>query len=419
MVRIYGNQCHEEDGSRTAENSGDDLLVSPCSFDLNVFPPTSWPTREGSRDARKARRALRQRIKPKQKRCAKRMTGPSSLFDNSRGVPKLPRGGDGLAEISLRPSLVQQSMYSAVRAPLAGRPRRPSTASYRFHDPESTDFYDRDSRLRSLSAPPISGGGRRGAANNIQYQDAANDLSRGIDDTDDMCAKDSTTSNTEESEFRTPCRPAGVKRAVGRPSYGDGKKTLRDICEPTPTQRSTHEHGQLENLEDVDHSAGEFQHGPEDTTATTGYENQPSVVITEFSTRNAAEDGQDIRAQSPQAERRASVILSSTILLSPRGRSKTPTLPTDTSPNKEAFPAIQEGGTDGWTANSPSPRMLTANGPRDDRRSWRRPPPCSPFARFVDEPWMADADLKRHAASEVSRGTVCGSYVAWLERDQS
>lgn len=406
-MRIYGNQCHEEDGSRTADNSGDDALGSPYSFDSNVFPSTSWPTRGASRDARRARRALRQRIKPKQQRCAKRIAGPGSLFENSRGVPNLPRGGDGLAEISLRPSLVQRIPCRVVRAPSAGRPRRPSTASYIHHDPESTAYCGRDSRLRSLSAPPLPGGGRYGAADIIQQQDEANDILLGPDDTDDMCSKSRATSNTEEGEVRTPCRPAGMKRTIGRSSYGDGQRTLLDACEPTPPQRFTREQGQLQTLEDAHDTAGEFQHGLDDAAPITEYKSQPSVVITGSVTQYAAEDGQNVRVHTPQTERGASVILSSTILLSPRGRSKTPTLPMDTSPNRGAFPAIQYGGTDGWTTNGPSPRMRTAtNSSRDDRRSWVQPLPCWSFAPFVDDPRMADAELMRHAASEVSRGTI-------------
>lgn len=407
MARVYGNKCHGEDGSRTG--SGDDVLVSRYPVDLNVSPSTSWVTRRGSRDGRKARRALRKRINPEQQRCGERMIGPRPLFDNSKRIPKLPRGGDGLAEISLRPSLVQRSRNSAARAPEAGRSRRPFKEPYGFHESELTAFSERDSRLRSLSAPPITGGGRGGAANNIQQQDAAIDPSFETADTDDMCAKNSTaSSNSEERGLITPCRPEGVTRTIRRPSYDNFQRMLRDGCESTLPRRSTHdERGQPQRLQDIRDRAGEFQHELEETTPTTEYEKQPSIDITDFATQNSGEDGHDLRAQSPHDGRGASVILSSTILLSPRGRSKTPTLPTDTSANRRTFQATQDGGADEWTNNNPPPRPRTTDDTHADRRLWLRPPSCPPLGHFADEPWMADdADIQRHVASEVSRGTV-------------
>lgn len=397
--------------------------VSPSFFNSEniIFPPSlAQSPKEISREARKAKRALRRRIKPGQNRCGDRMKGPGPLFEQqSRGVPRLPRGGDGLADVSLRPSLPLQHSFGTYKlGPSSmGQPQRPATfASHRFRA-ETSRFVENRPRSRSVSAPPVISGAGREDCRTSQRCETCSSFGAVVHDHEQTLSLLPVSPDTKDG-FKNPLPPSkdskrrgqffseGRRRLIPDASLGDDDEIL---------QKHQQQYGIVTDGDNIDgDSFPRDAQEPDDAILLARYQDDVGAMSDdaaifvppcqlpsnetscldeskEEDRDPTANDADYMREQTLQTlefpleqGREARVMLSSTVALSPRGRCKTPTWPTD----KHGF----QSDTYNWMY---SPRRARADG------SGRNGPsrPISPATPLMDY-WLY-SDFGRRAESEV------------------
>lgn len=386
--------CH-----KTMHAVGEDAPVSQSMGYRKRFPSTHGPPR----DAREAKRALRRRIKAKRWHYGEWIAEPGPLFDQPHGVPKLPRGGDGLAVASLRPSLVQRPRDGR-RVASNGPPRRPASSQLR---PSLSAHSDNRSRLRSMSAPPIVGGTETktdGRHHTTPPQQGTQDRDEEpvLFHQEEVVDRDSKNSRHNGQEFRTPVPPAGVKRA-GQTYTDAGHRTTRSVGSSTCAEDQSQFVAQAS-----DGAAESVPH--EQETLSVGHEVRDRQARKPYheTARGAEAESED----SPplEEERGASVVLASTVLLSPRGRSRNPTVATNRSYFMiEGEGAALDGGPDEWI-EPPRARTITP----DASFSVQLPQESRNLLISCDDerPWVAATDTGRPVVSEVC--PIRSSYLQLL-----
>lgn len=286
-------------------------------FGSKILPTSTAWSNDRLEDGRKAKRALQRRIKPRRKKCSDRISGPGPLFGLSRGVPKLPSGGDGLASISLRPSLVDRNL-NPFRTGTVARPRRPATASTLSRSTRlRRGIGPHRSRSRSLSAPPIAPGSRKTISLEDEENLAPTDEPKCVDSVDVSLHKYYTEidppdhSSDEEPVTRTPRPPSGKKRG----SYSK-EDAIRKVIRPT---KDVSDAGSSEpHLGYRDCCAAVEDETPERETSSEHIDVHSQLL--EHPRPNG--DNEAVDGPSLEEDRAAKVVLSSTVLLSPRGRSR-------------------------------------------------------------------------------------------------
>lgn len=379
-----------------------DPYPSSDEGESKVFGLLSTPmVARTSKDGRKAKRALRRRIKPKQQRCSERMRGPI-IEQPSRGVPKLPRGGDGLALVSLRPSLGPQGRRVVVEA--SSPRRRPSTASgqpYQADRPQRGELAYAGGRrpMQPWSAPPeVVGSSRAGLDDGIMQQQ--NNVT---------CEERELQKSLQHPQIY-PLRPVGEKERARQPYTDAGQRTIRN------TEILTASDG--DNLE-VASGGG---HGGQTLCEETKLEPETAratprpIVKAEsgelfgnlHSTRQDTVEGDEGAWCQPieegQAERSATVVLSSNVLLSPKGRARTRTLLVGDGSRYSPGIASPDGVDN--KAHHLSSTSRTAQGINGIRRPTRHRVPAfrSPNAP-QDQLWMtSDADIRELVITKVPTG---------------
>ncbi|CAM9191667.1 unnamed protein product [Ectocarpus sp. 4 AP-2014] len=362
-----------------------------------------WGTPSQLKNGRKAKRALRRRMKPKQRRCCDRMTGPT-LEQRSREVPKLPPGADGLAAVSLRPSLAKQGQYAGVRAPMATYPRRPATASNQRHQAGKPQLlrdstYSGGRRIKSSSAPPTATGSRdANAGESTDHQDDYEVLPKaGLE----IHCPSETQEPLQPSQMY-PLRPTVEKERTPL-SYADvGQRTLRRSETSTPTVEGNQEdddqadYGRVVRCEEPRLDQGTTVVGQK------GAYTAESELVTNpfFSTPQNAADYHPADGECQSAggqDRGATVVLSSTVLLSPRGRARTPTPSTAFAVERRATSQDNEAD---W-AYSLSPRPHKAQDSYFGGGSWHDPPPAYSSNARCEQRWApSEAKSGQHGTSK-------------------
>lgn len=299
------------------------------------------------KDGRKAKRALRRRMKPKPQRCSERMLGPV-IEQPNRSLPTLPRGGDGRALVSLRPSLGPRACTNTSSSMDPSSPGLLATASS-LHD--QVDGREQGGsmhvggyqRVQPPSAPSI--GGREASTNDdIDQQQPSVRCEHG-----------------EDQQHIYPRRPVGGK-ARARLSYTNaGQRRVKKIR--TPTVRDEENGGHFDSAERKESME------PDETDRALSQGEDNALWSHLHTPRQYTIEGEGhahsqlMEAEGP--ERSATVVLSSTALLSPRGRARTPTISTAPA-DGSYFPG---GAADRRTASqdasedwvfSPPPRPHTA-----------------------------------------------------------
>lgn len=393
--------------------------MSPSLFNNeNNIPPSSLAqsSKEISRQARKAKRALRRRIKPEQHRCGDRIKGPGPLFEQqSRGVPRLPRGGDGLAQVSLRPSLPLQYSLGTL-ASSVGQPQRPATSTSHGLRAETSRFLENPPCSRSVSAPPaISGAGRQDRRTS-QRCGTGGSFEAVVHEHDRTLLLLPVSPDTNDG-FKTPLPPSKDSKRRGQSCSEGRARLIRDTSlEDKIFQKHQEQYGVVIDGEKIEvDSFPKSAPKADDLISQAGHQDDvdtmsndanafvsscqsPFDVISCLDERKGEErDPTDMDVgcasektlqmpDSPLEQGRAArVMLSSTIALSPRGRCKTPTLPTDRhhSPNDECNHLY-------------SPRRTRADGNGKKAQRW----PMTPGTPLVDY-WLY-SEFGRRAESEVN-----------------
>lgn len=363
-----------------------------------AYPPFDSGTPDVVRlpkDGRKAKRALRRRIQPKQQRCSERMVGPV-IEPPFREMPPLPRGGDGLATHSLRPSLGPQGRQEPTGGTIPSSPRRPATASCLRRQgrpqPERSRFAGGHRRLRV--SPAVAENSEDGLDQQKEYHHSYQ--------------------NREEQPSIHPLRPAGETKST-RYSYANAdQRTSRNWERP----RSSRE----EDLEATNGGGAKVQREESTCEPAEPMEPQPSIHVDNadpfsnlHSTQNGTEGEEEDAWSQPMDEkedagRGATVVLSSSVLLSPRGRARTPAIlaaPTDgsyirgVSPNR-GNTCSQDGAEEDWEQRL-TPRPHTAQGTiHDSRHMWHGARAAFSLDAADDQPWMApDNGVGNYMTSKV------------------
>lgn len=381
-----------------------------------IFPPGGCSSfhhaNRTARESRKAKRALRSRIKPEQQRCGDRIAGPGPLFEQSKGVPRLPPGGDGLADVSLRPFLVQHSLAPCWGAVFHGLPQRPATTSRVFRryggdgasDTGSGLHYEFEgrSRARSLSAPPKpavdSGIG-------CEVDSRTNNQLRGgrVDDAchdapgSKLLKTDTLSVNGNAGDdivAKTPIRPAGQQQRGHYRTFSECQKRNTEI---TP-QRDRID---VDLTDEQEAFSAEYQ----DQSGMTG--TSFDLVLTNAegcdATGPSNDNIDDTRYVSPPPEspvegREARVLLFSSVPLSPRARAKTPTLPADRASFREDAAGSIEIQVNSDGKNSPRTRLRRGDCGAGDVCGLTSP--CRSPSR-LHEQRVGEYGLRRRRASEV------------------
>lgn len=374
--------------SRPADDDNSGTIVIPSTSPSSA----KW----ASREARKAKRSLRRRIKLEQHPCGDRIEGPGPLFDHqSCRVPKLPRGGDGLADVSLRPSLAPQQSSATHRVgSSAGQPRRPSTSAAHGYRGEETPRFGVESRprSRSVSAPPVTETGCREGHESNQSQQGDINISNDEDKDDGGVESlllpsesqgESQSSPEAVDRLMTPIPPSQEKKKRSRgQSLGECQRLIRDplssgksgipelqqeqplvdYIEGSHEMMPQHHQGKREDLSPVERRGqSDFSIGTLLSSTSKG------ANVSDETRLDLAEKymcyGESHKLSSPTTAltvdrgREARVMLSSTVPLSPRSRCRTPVLPTvrhrsqvdgDYSPRRGSHAAVR-------TIRRPSP----------------------------------------------------------------
>lgn len=399
---------HQVDNTMAAVRSPADTCPPSESGESKMLGLLSIPSvGRISKDGRKAKRALRRRIKPKQQRCTEHMRGP--IIDQpSRGVPKLPRGGDGLALVSLRPSLGPQGRRMVVDA--SSPPRRPSTTSGRpyragrHHRGQMVHASGRQ-RVQPWSAPPeVVDSGREAGSD------------------DGACEERELQESRQHPQQNYPLRPVGEKERARQPYTNASQRTIRNTATSMPSDE-----GNLQVGNDGGHDEKipwvEARLGPDVSTPRPIAEAESSALLHHLHSnrQRTVEGDEDAWSQSMEgeeeegAERSASVVLSSNVLLSPRGRARTPILlvgdDSHFSPKATDCRVASPDGGDDWVYDL-RPRSHTAEGISGTSRLTR----ChalaasSPNAPQNQLRMSSDAVIRQHVLTKVPVGGIFFIY---------
>lgn len=396
-------------------------LLSQDEGDSDTFSFGMERNKAGRKAGRKAKRALRKRINPKQQPCCERMVGPV-LEQLPRGVPKLPRGGDGLAMVSLRPSLGPHGTFASVQASSSevkvSSPRRPHTASGQQHQAgrvqrRGSKFGRR--RLEASSGLPIAPSSTDGKlADGSVGQVVDIEHSSRVPETHCISGewRDPQLQDSVEYSQISPLRPES-ERGSARQYADAGHRTFRSKETSAPSSQR-----ELQTAHDDDQGASEGpptkprldqdpSKGP-DTSDENEMANHPFSQLLTTADSNQGERDEDAWSQSVGGDgRSATVVLSSTVLLSPRGRARTPTLTVpDGSPATDGagrWGATSQDYPEDW-AHVLSPRPHTApDGSCFGRNAWHDPPSAYDLPNTCfDERWIPPATgIRQHMASQV------------------
>ncbi|CAM9710944.1 unnamed protein product [Scytosiphon promiscuus] len=367
----------------------------------------------GRKAGRKARRALRKRMNPKQQPCCERMRGPIPE-EFSQGVPKLPRGGDGLAIVSLRPSLAPHGTHAGVLSSTSefkvSSPRRPHTASGQQRQAASVQRRGstsgrRRSELSSTLPVMLSGTEAKPAGNSVGQAD--------IEDSSDVPEVNRTTrecrdpivQESVEHSHISPLRPLGGSRSA-RQYVDAGQRTFRNRETSAPSNEGT-----VQISRDGDHGAAPPKEPglQDDTNGDPDAGDMSKHCFGQLLSTTGYSDGErdeDVWSQSADGDgRSATVVLSSTVLLSPRGRARTPTLvETDGSllaDSTAGWRAASQDSAEEW-AQSLSPRPCTAPESCLGRGAWSDLPAAFNLSNdCYDERWIPPAtDVRQHMVTQ-------------------
>lgn len=391
--------------------------------DSNFFP-FGMERKAGRMAGRKAKRALRKRMNPKQQPCCDRMPGPI-LDQLSRGVPKLPRGGHGLAAVSLRPSLAPHGTSAGVRESTSefnkvASPRRPHTASGQRHQAgrvgQRGSAYGRR-RLELSSSLPMASS----CPDEIKPDEAGVNQAE-VEDYSRVPEPHRVSEEWKEPHVQdsvvhlqiSPLRPMGG-RSSARQYVDAGQRTFRSKETPAPSTQ-----GNSQTAEDDDRGASaaispklfrleqDTNEGP-DASGEDGMADRSSYQLVVTTDAHHDKGDEDAWSQPAQEDgRSATVVLSSTVLLSPRGRARTPTLIATDGPSTTCdatgWRAAGQGSPEDW-AQGLSPRPHTAPDSCFGRGVWHDPPaaynlPNTPYHQRRISP---TGDVRQHMVSQAWR----------------
>lgn len=384
----------------------DDLYPPSDIGESKIFGLLSTPSvGRISKDGRKAKRALRRRIKPKQQRCSERMRGPV-IEQPSWGVPKLPLGGDGLALVSLRPSLGPQGRRVTVDP--SSPPRRPSTASGLPYQAgraqlERSAYAGGHRPVQPRSAPPeaVGSGWKTGLDDdNIQRQN------------NEGCKEQELQKSLQDPQIY-PLRPVGEKEMTRQPYTDAGQRTIRNAEMSRPIDE-----GNLRIVNDNGHGEKvpweELE--PDRPTPRPMVEAESSEFFGHLNCTRPGEVEVDEDAWSQpvgedEAERSATVVLASNVLLSPRGRAKTPTLLVGDRSHSSPWTSDGRAASPDGVGNRAYNRFTTsrtAQGISDiGQLTSHRARECYSPNAPQDHPWMPpDADIRQHVVTKVPVGEI-------------
>lgn len=386
-----------------AVRSPDDHYPPSDKGESKIFGLLSTPSVDRiSKDGRKAKRALRRRIKPKQQRCSERMRGPV-IEEPSWGVPKLPLGGDGLALVSLRPSLGPRGRRVTVDH--SSPPRRPSTASglpYHASRPQ-------------LGGPAYAGGHRSVQPRSAPPEAVSSSRKTGLGDDNIQRQNDGGRKEQELQESLQhpqiyPLRPVGEKERARQPYTDAGQRTIRNKEMLRPFDE-----GNLRIVNDDCHGEKvpweEARLEPDTPTPRPMVEAESSELFGPlYSTQQGQVEGDEDALSQPmgeeEAERSATVVLASNVLLSPRGRAKTPTLLVGdgshfspwASDCRDASPDSLDDRVYNRSATSHTAQGISDIGQPTSRRAREVYSPNAP----QDHLWMPpDAEFRQHVVTKV------------------
>ncbi|CAB1111071.1 unnamed protein product [Ectocarpus sp. CCAP 1310/34] len=288
---------------------------------------------------------------------------------------------------------------------MATYPRRPATASNQRHQAGKPQLlrdstYSGGRRIKSSSAPPTATGSRdANAGESTDHQDDYEVLpTAGLE----INCPSETQEQLQPLQMY-PLRPTVEKERTPL-SYADvGQRTLRRRVTSTPTGDGNQEDDdQEDNGRVVRCEEPRLDQG---TTVVVGqkgaYTAESELVTNPFSStpQNAADyhpaDG-DCQSAGGQ-DRGATVVLSSTVILSPRGRARNPTPSTAFAAEWRA--TSQDNEVD-W-AFSLSPRPHTAQDSYFGGASWHDPPTAYSSNARCEQHWASsDAKSGQHGTSK-------------------
>lgn len=331
------------------------------------------------KDARKAKRALRRRMKPKQQQCSERMLGPD-IDQPCQELPKLPRGGDGRALVSLRPSLGPRVSTEVIDPASIQRPATASSLQHQVDSLAPDRSIQVEGHRQPSSIPPMAVGSREA------------NMDDGIDQQQQHLHVPPEQRQKRQSY---PLRPVGGKERARQSYTNAGQRTIRKRGRSASNDEETG--GYVERYDQQDMTC-EQDNG----------ERPMLQVDPEFSSRLMEEEVE---------ERSATVVLSSAVLLSPRGRARTPTISTAQADGSYFLggaagrrTASQDGAED-W-AFSISPRPQTAPGNSNgDRPVWHSEPTASTFNIAQDQLRTPPDDGIMHHVTNMVSGVVGVSYI--------
>lgn len=331
-------------------------------------------------DGRKAKRALRRRMKPKQQRCNERMLGPV-IEKPCRELPKLPRGGDGRALVSLRPSLGPRVSTEVADPALARRPATASSVQNQVDSlyAEESMYMEGHRRVQSSPTPPVPVGSWEAGMG---------------DDTDQQQLEVPCTQTRERQRPLLPLRPVGDKERARQSYTKAGQRTIRRRDRSASSDEETDGHTWK-----AEPQATGLEQDKIESAVVPGNDNEFGHL---HMPRQHTIDGDDDACNQfmggQDAERNATLVLSSTVLLSPKGRARTPTISTAPA-DGSYFP----GGLENWASTlSPRPQtpLETINLDQPARYSEA---PASSFD-IAEDPLRTplDVGIRHHVTSRVS-----------------
>lgn len=405
-------------------------VFDPYNMSLSTVQATGGEQSRRGGDGRKAKRALRRRMKLEQQRCNERMLGPGRLFE-APTLPQLGRGGDGLALSSLRPSLVQER-YNKFRTSAADSPRRPATASNMRSGPRlrSTPHGDVQLPLRSSSAPPTPAGNREtaGAFRDEEmlprFVEICDHTSKDGDEILQQEPSDTFMENISTSrgisaagsESEIPVPPVvGRSRGCDSRRVGAGGRRTTRLSSQAATSASSTEKTKAwshENHHEHVDFADEKQADAEDPSSSRWDVKERNIPTRRLSTESdATSDNTDDcikgsgqqHIQSQSGERSATLVFSSVAPLSPRGRSRTPVIVTPLG--RSLSPRAYEGeGGDALFKQSAHFRWASppqARSAYDKSTLTRRTTGREAEALRYQTPCVVDGNFEQYMTSEV------------------
>ena len=328
-------------------------------------------------------------MQPKQQRCSERMVGPI-IEPPCREIPQLPRGGDGLAMQSLRPSLGPQGRRESTGLASPSSPRRPATPS----------CIRRQSRPQ-LKRSRFAGGHRRLRASRALEEHWEDSFGQHQE-------RHEPRQDREQQPSTYPQRPAGEAQSARHSHAYAGHRTIRNW------EESEEENFDAANRGESNSQTEESRLKPVATTDT-----QPRTQVestgafshlhsTRYIEGRGEEDAWCQLVEEEDAERAATVVLSSAVPLSPRGRARTPTIlatPTNGSYIRVGSPDWEASSQDGaeYLEHSVSPRPHTVQGIEHDGQPVWHVAPAASWGNATDRHlWTPPGnDIGNYMASKV------------------